>query len=395
MVLKYVIAANPTYLDQMIVKIWEAQSDEPGAEVFTEIIPERNGAGVPTPGAGHQVPYVLTANGLDTVVHVVRLYDNDGNELHKYNAETKVDTVTIFDPIQFKIGDEGENTPDADTNVYQNDLLIGLEDTDYYIQRNGYGLLFPNLHYEVTPLDGAWNLLGEDVFGDGEEFTIIRKSKVLTTVVNDSVVGKWFKDVQDVAADRAYTAADLRKLLRFVGTCKYTFAADSVPPKGYGFVFQHFGAGAANSVGTVEFLNAPLLWNNTTKASIDIPLYCQACFVFDGVAWNVVYLTQSTWVNAGAAPAGTTMGIGELYVGNIQRQAWLWQVTHNLAIAGDYHVFLSARGTSATAAADTNVTLSWRHNPGDKPNTFYFITREPENVSSLNDLTICWLIIKR
>jgi hypothetical protein len=392
--IKYVIGIAPLLLEDMVVKIWETQSDEPGAEVYTRVIPERNNMGVPTPGAGHQVPYVFEQAGFDLLTHTIRLYTNGGIKLQEYTEEATVNSINVFDPIRFKIGDGQPGTPNPGDNSYQNVALEGLGDNDYFVHRNNYGYLFPNRHYETTPLDGAWNLLEDDVFGENEEFTIFKKSGVITNVVNDSVVGKWVKDVQDVAADRVYSAADLRKLLRFVGTCKYTFPVDAGIPKGYAFVFQHFGAGAANSKGTVEFLNAPLLWNNVTKNSIDLPLYTEGCFEYDGVNWNVIYLSDSRWVNAGSVVPGDVLGVGELHVGNVNRAAWLWTITHNLGIAGDYYAFVSVRGTATTAAADTNICVSWRHHASDKANSFHVITREPENVSSLNDITLCWVLFK-
>lgn len=148
MVLKYHISPYPALLENMVVKIWEAANDNPGAEVQTIVVPERDAMGVPTPGAGHQVPYTLTANGLDKVVHVVRMYSEiSAALLHEYNVEPRGEVVTIFDPIRFKIGDGQPLTPAANTNEYTNPLLDGLGNDDYLVHRNNYGFLFPDLHY--------------------------------------------------------------------------------------------------------------------------------------------------------------------------------------------------------------------------------------------------------
>ncbi len=387
MVLKYVISPSSIPND-FVAKVWEAESDGPGGEVYTS----------PTIPAPHAAPYELTISGLDRVTHILRLYDAVTDELiHEYTAEPKVDLTTVFDPIRFKIGDGGPNTPIAGTGVYQNDLLIGLNANEYIIHRNNYGELHPGIHYQIgldidgVP-DGSWELLQVgDVFnGDpGEEFTIRRQPQNISAVVNDSVVGKWFGGFVDIAASRDYLSTDLRKLLRFTGTCTYTFPVGGTIPIGYNFVFTHFGT--SNGIGTVQFLNAPLKWGGTTKTTFAVNRYCEAAFSFDGTQWNVVYITSSAEA-LGSSNPGDILGVGEVVLGNIPTNDTLYTVTHSKAIVGDYKVFLSLQGTAATAGIDNNTQVAWYHHASDKPNKFMMMVGEIS--SSVQNLTICYLLIK-
>lgn len=396
MVLKYHISPYPTLLENMVVKIWEAANDGLGAEVFTQIIPERNGAGVPTPGAGHQVPYTLTANGLDKVVHIVRMYSAiSAVLLHEYNVEPVSDIVTIFDPIRFKIGDGQPNTPAVDTDTYTNILLAGLGNNDYLVHRNGYGFLIPDVHYIADGANNKFVLDPPDVFNADEEFLILRKTKITSVVVNDSVVGKWFAGFVDVAANTNYSSTHLRKLIRFAGTCTYTFAALDAIPVGYAFVFTHLGVYAgAGGVGTVSFLNAPLKWGNTTKASLDIPSFTEACFVYDGTQWNVVYFTDSRFANA--APTLQPLqvvGCGNFSVGDVPGGDPTYEIIHNLNIPGDYNVILSIKSnSSSTAFRNNKICSTWYHHATNKPNRFYVSLQEISGETQ--DLSISWLLIK-
>jgi len=174
MVLKYHISPS-AFTENFIVRIWEAQSDGVGAHIHEETLVEKNGSGVATPGAGHQVPETIEVNGLDKVVHIVRMYGaTSGTLYHEYNAEPKEDVVTVFNPIQFKIGDGGPNTPAANDDTYQNDLLIGLGDDDYMVHRANYGFLIPGTHYSTNSGSGSWQLTSPDVMNDQEEFAVIR-----------------------------------------------------------------------------------------------------------------------------------------------------------------------------------------------------------------------------
>lgn len=392
MVLKYQISPYPALTQNMVLKIWEAGSDGSGAEIYTETIPEKNGSGVPTPGAGHQVINTIEVNGLDKVVHIVRLYSAvSAALLHEYNVEPKEDLVTVFDPIQFKIGDGGANTPLESDDTYQNDLLIGLSDDDYLVHRNNYGFLIPGTHYTTDSGGGAWQLTSPDVFNPEEEFTIVRKPAVITTVVNDSVVGKWFAGFVNISANTNYSSTHLRKLIRFSGTCAYTFQVSDTIPIGYAFVFQHFGTAGT---GTVNFSNGTLLWAGSPKTSIAIPSYCEACFVWDGTNWNVVYISQSTFINTAAAPqAGDIIAVGSVSLGDVPAGDPIYTITHNQNVSGDYKVFPSIQSNNAaTYFRDNKLGCCWYHHATDKPNKFYVSLQEisPE----VQDITLCWLMVK-
>lgn len=391
MVIKLIISKS-AFTEDFILRLWEAGSDSPEAHVYETTLVEKDGSGVPTPGAGHQVDEAVIANGLDKVVHIARLYGATSNNIYfgPENIESTTDIIKIFTPIQFKIGDGGTNTPAADQPNATTPELAGLTTGDFTIFRNNYGFLFPDLHFSFNTSDGSWQLLGGDVFSGtpGEEFTIQIKPQVLSSVVNDSVVGKWFGGFVDVSSNTVYDATHLRKLIRFAGTCDYAFNVN--PPIGYGFVFQHFGA---LGTGTVKFNNAPLKWGATTKAEIDIPDYCEACFVFDGTNWNVVYITQSTFVNSSSPTPGVIIGIGTTYLGNTPVGDFIHTISHNLNIAGDYLVFFSSKSTIAAAGHDDDTQIAWYHSTLDKPNEFVVMIGQPSG-SIGHDLTLCWMIIK-
>ncbi|HSW96896.1 MAG TPA: hypothetical protein VLF89_03645, partial [Candidatus Saccharimonadales bacterium] len=297
MVLKYHISPS-AITENFIVKIWEAGSDGAGAEVYTS-------APITAP---HALPFTLTVNGLDKVVHIVRMYTQiSAALLHEFNAEPKTDIVSIYDPIRFKIGDGQPLTPAIGTQTYTNPLLIGLTANDYIIMRNRVGTIFPGTdegQYVVDSIFGSFVLNASDVFGDAEEFTLQIAPNVITSVVNDSVVAKWFAGFVDINANRNYLNSDLRKLIRLLGSNQYTFPVGQVVPIGYGFCFQHFGS---LGVGRINFLNYPLIWGTATKSFIDLPDYSEACFSFDGTNWNVVYLSQSDWINGSSIPTGATI----------------------------------------------------------------------------------------
>lgn len=381
MTLKYHI--SPTNLaENMLVKIYEAQS--PLAVVYEETLV-----------APHSSPRTITVNGLDKVVHIVRLYAAVSNTLlHEYNVEPTLE-ATVFDPIQFKIGDGGTETPAANTDTYTNSVLQGLADNEYLIHRNNQGFLIPGVHYNNNPGPGGFVLAAPDLFNDKEEFTIQRQQQVVNSVVNDSVVGKWHGGFVDISANTNYSSTHLRKLLRFAGTCTYTFEALSAVPIGYAFVFTHFGA---DGTGTVQFLNGPLLWGATTKTSVDIPHYHQAAFEWDGANWNVVWFSKDAeeTVAPSEPPAGTIMGSSQVIVGDITAGDPVITVTHNLNITGDYIVFLSVKA-SGTGANDhivnNGVSLAWKHHATDKANKFYITPQEIW--SEVQNCVICYLIIKQ
>jgi hypothetical protein len=405
MVLNYHLSKYPALHENLVVKIWEAESDGPGGEIYTQVIPEKDASGVPTVGAGHQVINTISVNGLDKVVHIVRLYSEvSANLLHEFNAEPKIDIVNVFDPIRFKIGDGVPLTPTIGTTTYTNALLIGLDKKEYMVHRNGWGYLTPDVHYIVNSGAGSFSLavLG-DVFGDQEEFLIQRKPSVLQSVANDSVVGKLFGGFIDIAANTSYIPTHLRKLIRFAGVCEYEFPGGGAVPIGYIFAFQHLGVFAgATGKGTIRFSNAPLKWGNTTKVSIDIKSYQEGAFIFDGANWNVMYLSDSTYWNnliPGQAP-NTIVGSGVFKVqwpgftdGDVPAGDPSWAITHGLNITGDYIVVLGIRVDNPAQAPNSNkLTYAWYHHATDKPNKFNVILREL--AAQAQNVSISWTVIK-
>lgn len=379
MVLKYHISPYPSSAEDWVLKLWEASNDNVGAEVHTQTIAQP-----------HTGTTTVTVNGLDKVVHIVRLYGAvSAALLHEYTVEPLADIVSVFSPIYFKIGDGGANTPVAGTDTYTNLLLEGLGDDDYTVFRNGYGFLHPNRHYTTDSVGGSWTFI-DDEFGEVEEFTIQRKMTVVQTPVNDSVVGKWFADFVDISSNTNYSNTHLRKLIRFSGTCSYTFQAADNVPVGYIFAFQHYGN---TGTATVNFLNGGLRYPGGDLTSRTLPSKSEGAFVWDGTKWNIVYLVQSTWADTTAPQAGQVLGVGRYNVGDVASGDPIYTITHNLGISGDYLVFFSLESNSAaTYFRNNKVGGTWYHHATEKNNKFYVSLQEIS--SETQDLTIAWLIVK-
>jgi hypothetical protein len=383
MTLKYHI--SPSGLSEnFILRIWEAASDGVGAHVHEETI-----------NAPHTLPHTVTVNGLDKVVHIVRLYGAvSATLLHEYNVEPLTDVVTTFTPIQFKIGDGGPNTPAANQAICTTPELIGLAETDFLILRANYGPLFPTTHFTFTSGTGEWELNSPDQFngeGSGEEFTIIRLPKTVSTVVNDSVVGKLFAGFVDVSADTPYSATHLRKLIRFNGSPVYTFSGSI--PIGYIHCFNHMGSTAGTA--TINFSNGTLLYKGSPKASLSIPRGTEAAFTWDGTNWNAVYINESTWVDGAGTPvAGTILGTGRFLIGDVAAGDPLYTITHNLNISGDYMIVPTIETNNAANYTKNNkMGIAWHHHATDKANKVYVTLQEISG--EVQDLYIAWVIIKR
>ena len=319
--------------------------------------------------------------------------------LHNYTAEPRQDGVTVFDPIRFKIGDGNLYTPISGTANYSNPLLVGLTGDEYSVHRNNYGYLFPDIpgvvtpHITTDPGTGSFAFIGTDQFNDQEEFLIQRSAQIVSNVINTSVIGKWFAGFLNVSSDTDYVSSHLRNLIRFQGSVAYYFRVLSTPPIGYAFVFQNFGTGAANSISSVIFENAPLIWNNSTRGFIDLPLYTECAVVFDGANWNVIYITDSRWQVAAVIPLpGQILGVGSTLVGDVGAGVQVFNVIHNLNITGDYLVFLSIKDTASSVAFDNDLGITWRHHATLKANQF--ILSVEERTGGSQNATICWLIIK-
>lgn len=316
--------------EDFIVKVYEAQA--PDAEVGTLTIP-----------APHTAPASVSFTGLDKIPHILRMFAaTSGTLLHFFDNIPTENIVTLFDDITFKIGDGGELTPTAGDSVYTNDLLSGLSIDDFRIFRNGYGFLYPNLHYNFS--GDSITLAFPDVFGDGEEFLITRKSKV-TIQINDSVVGKQFggnatipEMFIDVNTTVNYQPAHLRHLIRLAGA-NANYVLTGAIPIGYIFRVTNFGAYAnPTDKGKVTFDNAPLLWDSTPKTEIEIPFTGTYEFEFDGTNWNCtmyngtpsVQLPQI--VHAETVDLGTMTGTDQKYTIDIPFQTGInqYQVIGNL-----------------------------------------------------------------
>lgn len=384
MKLNYHISPAPDISENLVIRVYEAQAPE--AVIYTETL-----------NAPHSAPRSVTVNGLDKVVHIVRLYGATSNTLyHWYEVQPSSESATVFDPIRFKIGDGGANTPAANSKTYQNDILKDLLATDYKITRNNYGILFHGSHYTVTTAAGSFTLMGDDQFNEGEEFIIERKPVISKTVGNDSVVGKWFAGAVDISSNMAYDPAHLRKHLRFSGSCEYNLTG--AIPIGYVFCFNHYGT---PGTGVVKFSNAPLKWGTGTKATISIPSETEAAFWFDGTQWNVVQMSDGVAAAATDPVPGSILGVGEFLLvtpgyqnGDVPPGDYQWTVNHGKGISGDYTVQLTLKTNNAAQFANNNKigAPTWWHSANNKANQFHFTLQEIDSVQ--NNISVVWTLIK-
>lgn len=290
MIIKYVLSEYPALLEDLVAKVYE---------VYPIGIPEAEVGSVPVP-APHNAPVLITFTGLDRVVHRVKLIGvTTGIEYHSYYEEPSENIVTIFDPIHFKIGDGGANTPAADTSVAVIPELVGLTENDFIVNKTGYGNLIPELHFVFDTDTGSIMLVSPDVFsgeGGGDEYWITKKPKAVSNLVNDSVVGKLYGGFLNVTSSVNYQASDLRKLVRMNGpNAIYTFAFGVVVPVGYQHCFTNFGHDSGGTPNPkIRFQNGPLLWGSSILTEIEIPFTSTYSFTFDGVTWNCTMYTDNS-----------------------------------------------------------------------------------------------------
>lgn len=394
----YLVVGKSTITEDFILRIWEASADGPGAHVFEDTVTlvEKDAGGVPTPGAGHQVEEPMTVPGMDSVTHIVRIIGaTSGTVWAKYTHNPTVSILQVYIPIFFKIGDGGPETPAAGTDTCTNADLIGLTTDDFTIHRNNYGDLHPTTHFSFDSPTGTWQLNAPDQYNDQEEFSIHIHPQVISTPVNDSVVGKMFGGFVDVAANTNYSATHLRKLIRMAGQCTYTFQVGDTIPIGYPFCFTNLGTPYGTNICTVQFLNGNLKWGSTTKTTIDLPLYTEAAFVWDGVQWNVWILVDSRVWQSSTLPAGTILGAGSYNIGDVAAGDPIYTVNHALNITGDYHVFLQVKSNnSAVYFRDNKLCSTWWHETDVnlKKNQFKFSLQEISG--EVQNVSVVWLIVK-
>lgn len=309
MEIPYIISPAPAILENMIAIVYETDS---GAEVDRIVIPERDGAGVPTPGAGHQVPYTVNFTGRDRRPHIVRLVKASGGPvLHFYNTQPKENIVTLFDPIFFKIGDGKPNTPALGDSVYSNPDLAGATAEDLVILRSGESI-YPEQDYEIDVLGGFGLVEPGDVFGENEDVIIIRKPKVATNPVHDSVVGKQFGGnatidtiYLDVVSSVDYLPEHLRHLIRLSGSGEYHFVGTI--PFGYPIWFTNMVGGSPK----IFFDNAPLIQPGGNVTELTLEEGAIVAVVFDGTFWNLI-------INSGTPTAAyKIVHQGEVVIGNV------------------------------------------------------------------------------
>lgn len=364
--INYTVGIYPALLQNMVVKIYEVDINGATSEIGSTIIPERNGAGVPTLGAGHQVPYQGVFSGIDNVTHEIRLYTASGTLLDKYTGNPTTNVVNLFTPIRFRIGDGGTYTPAAGATAYVNPNMAGLAATDYIAIRTGYGPVIEAIHIANNVLGGFQLLQVGDVFsGDpAEEWTIIRQPQVITNYVNDSVVGKQWGPTAgnanmyvDVSSAVSCALTHLRKLIRLAGSAAvYSFDVGYVPPVGYPFRVTNFGAYVPGSAfPKVKFNNAPLLWGNTTKTELEIPPTGTAEFVWDGTSWNCSMYMQ---IPSTTPVANDIVYSGVYVIGDLSEN--LFTITHGQNLAYAYKAIVMIMSLNSNHGRDNTVCFAIR-----------------------------------
>ena len=344
----YHISPYPTLLENMVAKIYEASS--PNAEVQSFTILEKNSSGVATVGAGHQVPNSVAFTGCDKVTHVVRLFTASGTLLHWYDVNPTEDVVIIFDPIFFKVGDGGTYTPTAGQPTLTNPAFTGLIATDLSIFQEGFRFLLPWIEY--TMAGTVVTLINGTNFEDAQGWYIFKKTKAVTTIVNDSVVGKGIGGFIDIVADTNYIAGHLRKLIRFSGTGNYTFPVATSIPIGYNHVFTNFGTNP--STPQINFANGTLLYGGAPKSSLVLPFGSTCWFTWDGTNWNCTVYQINTTLTASVE----IVGKGSVAIGDVTHAPGDSRTileAHGLNLAYAYKVIWSLKGTTASRTFDDNV----------------------------------------
>lgn len=366
MTIHYFLSPYPALLQDMYARAYEVDVNGNTSQVDEILIPERNGAGVPTPGAGHQVPFEVTFAGLDFVTHEIRLYTFSGTLLHRYDRTPEVDSITIFDPIRFRIGDGGPYTPNAGDTAFVHPAMAGMTAADYTAYRNGYGYVFEGVHITNNVLGGFQLFKPGDVFsGDpAEEWTITMQNQVVKMPVNDSVVGKQWGPTSggpdiflDVTGTVTYVPGHLRKLIRLAGSAAlYKFESSDVPPVGYIFRITNFGAYTpGDPLPKVQFNNAPLKWGNTTKTELEISLFTTPEFVWDGTNWNV---SNYQFAPSTTPAINDILYCGDFNVGDISEA--LVTIVHGQNITVPYMVLGNFYSQDANPGRDNTCTFAIR-----------------------------------
>lgn len=396
--INYHISPYPALLENMVAKVYEVDVNGAVAEVDSQTILEKNGSGVPTVGAGHQVPQSISFNGRDRITHEVRLYTASATLLHQYQVQPTENLVTVFSPIKFKIGDGGTYTPAAGDTVFTHPDLNGVPYTEYTVQRNGIGTLFEG--EEIADNGSGFDLIQtDDVFGSTDAFIVQRNSQVVANIVNDSVVGKQWGPTSgnanmfvNVSSSVNYAAGThLRKLIRMSGNSA-AFHFTTNPPVGYPFRFTNVGAySTLADLPKIYFDAATLIEGNTTAAVFDLPYGSTCEFVFDGTSWNKSIIV----IGDPVPPAALVIeGRGLFNIGDVPGGGGtFYEINHGLNIVGDYLCFISIKSnTTADHSKDVKVSAQWFHHVTDKPNKFWLIVAEL--TSNVQNIAVAWMIVK-
>jgi len=343
-----------------------------------------------TAAAPHSTPEWVAFTGLDKVTHVIKVFGaTSGIEYNKYEKTPTVDTVTIFDYIQFSINDGGIYTPAENSNVYLNPNMIGMEASDYIAIREGKGPLFEGINIANDAINGGFALIKPgDYFEDKEQFTIMPKPVVVQTPVNDSVVGKQWGATSlsanmyvDITSATNYTPAHLRKLVRLAGaSAVYTFSAISVPPSGYPIRVSNINSnGTTSPLPKVVFSNAPCKYGAGTITELSLPFGSVCEFVWDGSIWNMSLPVPDTSTKP-------TFHKGTVVVGDVITEK---TVTVTIPDQGstNYHISYSVI-SDGTAYNDNDITVVFK-----KVSATQFQAIFQETFAALQNLKLDYCII--
>lgn len=360
-----------------------------------------------------------TFTGRDKVTHIVTFIALPSTILiPAFYITPKETNYQVKDPIYFKIGDGGTDTPVAGATSYRN-TNSDLIDWDYWVERRGVGTLVDNasLAYKditkvATDPDYGFDLaLAGDEFNDGETFIIHFIPKAIITDANDSVVGKWFDGTTNITADTSYISDHLKKLLllrKSGGSLTYTLPAGTAMPIGYALAFQtcgddadyviartgtdviEYGGGNITEVHLLKNQFLILIWNGTNWEIVMLLKDSFAAYtVSDNPDDNNSSKLASTVATSTLSGRIKILGSGIFNIGDIPGRTNTYTVVHNLHISGSYIVLGSFKSNSSNPDRDNTITWAFYNALADS-----FQISVEELFSEVQNIDFCWMVVK-
>lgn len=399
--INFVLSPYPSYAGSIKCAVYEASN--PTAEVASQ-----------TFAAPHSSPRAVSFTGLDSVVHLVKVIALTGpTELHSWMHNPMETQYTIYTPLYFEIGDGGTYTPAAGTTECRNPYFEG---KTFWVERRGQGTMVPGTEIDFVNSDPDFGFdlvkIG-DTFNNEEKFVIHFHPVRVTSLVNESVAGKWFDGTTEITADTSWTTAHLKKLLLLRGsgtTITYTLPLAANAPVGYVFAFQTFGSGWTNHVIASPATNINDTDGNVVN-SITIAANQFLYLVYNGVKFEVVAasdllpftISDNPDLNDASVVASTVatktladrigiLGKGKFNIGDIPGGDTVYSQTFTNATSADYIVMVSFKSNSVNHARDNTIGWCW-YKDETTPNTKFKILVQELN-SEVQNVEACWVVYK-